>query len=127
MTTQAFHELLCDLNPYVDEIVGADAFHRFTDLPLELRHTVYDQYFFDETRRSVACNRWPDRHGEARIKLKTPRGKRWEKSAPFLLLDQQDFWNRGYIFVGGLRDVRDRYNRCSLSHPKQAKHFARPR
>jgi hypothetical protein len=84
MTTQAFHELLCDLNPYVDEIVGADAFHRFTDLPLELRHTVYDQYFFDETRRSVTCNRWPDRHGKARIKLKTPRGKRWEKSAPFL-------------------------------------------
>jgi hypothetical protein len=83
MATEAFNELLRDLNSYIDEIVGPSAFHRFADLPLELRHMVYEQYFADE-RRSIACSDWPNTYGEAHIFLYIPHGKRWERSTPFL-------------------------------------------
>jgi hypothetical protein len=83
MASDAFDELLCAINPYVDEVLGPDAFHRFSDLPLELRHKVYEQYFANDTR-SLACNYWPDHYGMAYIRLYNPKGNKWSKSTPFL-------------------------------------------
>jgi hypothetical protein len=88
MATKAFDKLSNDINPYIDELVGLDAFHRFTDhrftdLPLELRQMLYEQYFADE-HRSIACNYLPDIYEDARILLHMPHSKRWNKPTPFL-------------------------------------------
>lgn len=54
-----FVAFLHDLNPYVDELLQQPTFHRFLDLPAELRCHVYEQYFLDN-KHSVACGSWPD-------------------------------------------------------------------
>lgn len=83
MASNIFDELVCALNPYIDDITTLPTFHRFTDLPLELRFNVYEQYFINDSR-SLACSKWPDENGTARIQLRKPNGRRWSKAAPFL-------------------------------------------
>ena len=53
-----FDTLLEVLNPFVDELLHQPEFHRFLDLPIELRCTVYEQYFLDN-KQSIACKGWP--------------------------------------------------------------------
>lgn len=53
-----FSALLQDINPYVDDIPTKPEFHRFLDLPMELRCKIYVQYFLDNTD-SIACKSWP--------------------------------------------------------------------
>jgi hypothetical protein len=83
MATKAFDKPSNYINPYIDELVGLDAFHRFTDLSLESRQMLYEQYFADE-HRSIACKYLPDIYEDARILLHMPHGKRWNKTTPFL-------------------------------------------
>jgi len=53
-----FDTLLEVLNPFVDELLHQPEFHCFLDLPIELRCTVYEQYFVDN-KHSIACKGWP--------------------------------------------------------------------
>lgn len=54
----AFEELLCAVGPYFDDLDDGPAFHRFAELPPELRFKVYEQYFIDNNR-FLACFKWP--------------------------------------------------------------------
>ncbi|KAF2115816.1 hypothetical protein BDV96DRAFT_56936 [Lophiotrema nucula] len=46
------------LNDYIDDVLEEPKFHRFRDLPLELRQEVYKQYLLNN-RQSV-CVEWPN-------------------------------------------------------------------
>jgi hypothetical protein len=50
----AFAALLHAINPFVDDLLRQPEFHRFMDLPIELRYFVYEHYFEEDTK-SLAC------------------------------------------------------------------------
>jgi hypothetical protein len=51
-----FGDLRGAINPYVDDILRPLQFHRFLDLPTELRSNIYRHYFDDETRAAAYRN-----------------------------------------------------------------------
>jgi hypothetical protein len=53
--------LLRHLNLLIDEMLIQSEFHRFLDLPLELRYNVYEQYFLDNTKSNFTAH-WPALH-----------------------------------------------------------------
>jgi hypothetical protein len=58
MQENPFMVLLRHLNPLIDELLIQPEFHRFLDLPLELRYNVYEQYFLDNTKSNFTTH-WP--------------------------------------------------------------------
>jgi hypothetical protein len=57
--TDAFRDLLCALNPYLDAALPqSPRFHRFCDLPAELRFNIYGHYFRSE-RGALLTRSWP--------------------------------------------------------------------
>jgi hypothetical protein len=52
-----FMMLLQHLNPFIDESPSQREFHRFLDLPLELRYKVYEQHFLDNTKSTCTAYR----------------------------------------------------------------------
>lgn len=79
----AFEELLCVIGPYIDDLDDSPAFHRFAELPPELRYKVYEQYFIDNNK-CLACLKWPDSNGKPSLSFTKPRGPRWGRPSPFL-------------------------------------------
>ncbi|KAF1947981.1 hypothetical protein EJ02DRAFT_332896 [Clathrospora elynae] len=69
--SDAFLELLQAVSPYVNYPVPS--LHRFLDLPLELRHMIYEHYFY-ENRESLTYNGWPHtalEHVSSRVEVET--------------------------------------------------------
>jgi hypothetical protein len=56
-----FMMLLRHLNPLIDQLLIQPEFHRFLDLPLELRYNVYEQYFLDNMKSNCTAH-WPALH-----------------------------------------------------------------
>jgi hypothetical protein len=72
MATKAFDKLSNYINPYIDELVGLDAFHRFTDLPLELRQMLYEQYFADEHSVALKAAQHNGRSAQGPLRRSAP-------------------------------------------------------
>jgi hypothetical protein len=81
--TDAFIELMRALNPFTDDLVRQPKFHRFMDLPVEIRLLVYEEYFSNDTK-SLTCEEWMSSNKEnPPVKIST-WNPRLRFSAPFL-------------------------------------------
>jgi hypothetical protein len=54
----AFLDLLNDIEPYIDDVTWQPIFHRFPDLPIELRYEIYELYFHSNRERALATKNW---------------------------------------------------------------------
>ncbi|KAF2115800.1 hypothetical protein BDV96DRAFT_659105 [Lophiotrema nucula] len=57
-TYLSFEELRDALTSYVNDVLEGPKFHKFLELPLELRQEIYAHYFRDN--RASVCRGWPD-------------------------------------------------------------------
>jgi hypothetical protein len=78
-TLDAFGALLHALSPLIDDLLRKPEFHRFMDLPIELRIQVYEHYCHNDTK-SLTCENWTED--------KAPYIRNywicWRNTAPFL-------------------------------------------
>ncbi|OAL00744.1 hypothetical protein IQ06DRAFT_305650 [Phaeosphaeriaceae sp. SRC1lsM3a] len=80
-----FFALLQDMSPYIDEVLAAPEFHRFLELPIELRCKIYEQYFIDN-KNSIICKTWPYLRITRQFAVKQRSGKTAHALIPNLCL-----------------------------------------
>jgi hypothetical protein len=77
------NSLLYALNPYIDDVLRQPEFHRFMDLPVELRLQIYDHYCHSD-KKSLICEGWSTMEDGSYIVTVSPGNVNWKVSAPFL-------------------------------------------